>query len=267
MTSEHTCADYTVHLGKFRELLRLSQWPELRHALREHARDFFPDQCPEAAVLALQAGLPDLAVQLAEAAGQEAQDVTEQVRLAAWLRLGEAERVQRALAAAADYRDVLMLARAHALLRQFAPAAEYAAQARADAFDAGDAPALLAAIALLGELELRTSLQAGSRSGAMSALNILAEGLKIGEQIGAPADPHVLALVALSQRHVMGFDTPSHKSQATAKKALGRSLAYSPASVLALLTLSRTAQAHAEAEAGALAAGWWAWADGQEPQK
>ena len=263
---------HAVHLEKVHELLRLSQWPELRRELQNSTELLAPDQCTEAAVLALQAGLPHLAVQLAGRVLEErvlaqadgANEAATQIQLAAYLRLGELEQVQAALAGATHYRDVMMLARAHALAGELVRAQEDAAEARLGAFEAGDASALFAAIALLGELELRTALINGSRSGAMSSLNVLAEGLKIAEQTRVPTDPHVLALVALAQRHVGGFEAPTNKSQATATKALGRSLAFSPASVRALLTLSRDADAHAEAKEGALAVGWWAWAKGTD---
>lgn len=240
----------TIHLEKLQELVRTSHWEELRREL--HAADgaLTGEQLAPAALLALQAGLPALAAKWAQRAGQR------QLEAAAQLRLGHTEAALTLLRDEDDHRSEVMRARAALLDGDAVQAQERAAQAHAGAFEAGDAPSLLAAIALLGELELRGALESGSRTGLHAALNVLAEGLKIAEIINEPADPHVLALVALTQHHI----NSGPKAQATAAKALDRSLAFSPAQVLALTVLGRRKEAQGQAEAGALAGGWWAWA-------
>lgn len=208
-----------------------------------------PEQYAEAGVMALQAGLPELAARWAEQAGEN------QLQAAAWLRTGQHQAVLDTLSGD-DYRTLALRARAYLLAGNRPAAQELAAQAHAQAFVAGDAPALIAAIALLGELDLRGALESGSRTGLMSALNILAEGLKIAEIVNEAADPHILALIALTQQHIQN----GPKAQATAAKALDRSLAFSPSSVLALTVLGRHEEAQGQAEAGTLADSWWTWA-------
>lgn len=249
-TVKHCDPSHTVHLEKLQELLRTSQWPELRQELAHGGGALTPDQLAPAAVLALQAGLPGLAASWAAQAGER------QLQAAAQLRLGDSDAALALLSGEDDHRAEVMRARAALLAGDAVQAQERAAQAHGRAFEAGDAPSLLAAIALLGELELRGALESGSRTGLHAALNVLAEGLKIAEIVNEPADPHVLALIALTQHHIKG----GPKAQATAAKALDRSLAFSPSGVLALTVLGRHEEAQGQAEAGALADGWWAWA-------
>lgn len=254
----------TIHLEKLHDLLRVNQWEELRRELQRVSPLLTPQQRPEAAVLALQAGLPALGAEWAE---QTTTSESWQIAAAAWLRLGDTSRALALLNEHASHEDgaedtpriTAMRARAKLLEGDLSAASELAAQAHAGAFDAGDAPALLAAIAMLGEAELRGALDSGSRTGLHAALNILAEGLSIAETIHAPADPHILALVSLTQQRIKG----GLKAKATAQNALDRSLAFSPSSVLALTVLGRHEEARGQAEAGALADGWWTWAQGE----
>lgn len=242
-----------VNLEKLQELLRVSQWPELRRELLRVGRgELAAEGAAEwgaLALLALQAGLPKSAAAWAAAAGAE------KLEAAAWLRLGDAGRALALLDGSGPRLDVLR-SRAQLLQGERAAAYELAGAAHESAFDAGDAPALIAAIALLGELELRGALESGSRTGLYAALNVLAEGLNIAEQIGDYADPHILALLALAQVRL----ADGLKAKGTAAKAHARALAFSPAGVLALITLGRPEEACGEAEAGELAPGWWAWA-------
>ncbi|MDO4264229.1 MAG: hypothetical protein Q4C67_08515 [Deinococcus sp.] len=246
---KHCDPAHTIHLDKLQELLRTSQWPELRQELMQAGGALTPDQLAPAAVLALQAGLPELAAGWAAQAGEG------QLEAAAQLRLGDSAAALARLSGD-DHRTEVMRARAALLAGDAVQAQERAAGAHAGAFEAGDAPSLMAAIALLGELELRGALTSGSRTGLHAALNVLAEGLKISEIVNEPADPHVLALIALTQQRIK--DGP--KAQATAAKALDRSLAFSPSGVLALTVLGRCEEAQGQAEAGSLAGGWWTWA-------
>lgn len=251
-----------IHLEKLHELVRMNQWQELRRELRGAATEsqLTPEQLAPAAVLALQAGLPQLSAEWATAASStgRGQGESQQIAAAAWLRAGDTEKALTLLSGEHP-RITVMQARARLLDGDLTAASELAAQAHAGAFDAGDAPALLAAIALLGELELRGALRSGGRTGLHAALRVLAEGLKVSEIVNEPADPHILALVALTQKHIQD----GTKAQATAAGALDRSLAFSPSSVLALTVLGRHEEAAGQAEAGALADGWWTWARGE----
>ncbi|MFC6590821.1 hypothetical protein ACFP81_01410 [Deinococcus lacus] len=130
-----------------------------------------------------------------------------------------------------------------------AQARDAQAQARAE----GDAPALVAAVTLLGECQWRA---ATDRAALFAGLRTLAAGLRVAEQTGEHADAHLLAVLSLTQAAV---GSPAKAAQ-TAGKALGRSSPSSPGQVLALLSLGRVAEAQAAARAGELAAGWWAWA-------
>ncbi len=242
-------AHATIYLEKLQELVRTSHWEELRRELRAADGALTPEQLAPAAVLALQAGLPALAADWAQQAGET------QIQAAALLRSGDTA-AALALLPGNDHRSRAMQARAQLLAGNAAQALELASQAHEAAFEAGDAPVLIAVIALLGELELRGALESGSRTGLFAALNVLAEGLKLSEILRDPADPHVLALIALTQQQIK----EGPKAQATAAKALERSLAFSPAGVLALTVLGRHEEAQGQAEAGALADGWWTWA-------
>ncbi|WP_189643865.1 hypothetical protein [Deinococcus piscis] len=247
---KHCDPAHTIYLEKLQELLRTSQWEELRRELLSADSALTGGQLAPAAVLALQAGLPEQAASWAQRAGER------QLQAAAHLRMGHTEAALPLLQGADDHRAEVMRARAALLAGDPVQAQERAAQAHARAFEAGDAPSLLAAIALLGELELRGALESGSRTGLHAALNVLAEGLKIAEIVNEPADPHVLALIALTQHHI----NSGPKAQATAAKALDRSLAFSPAQVLALTVLGRHEEAQGQAAAGTLADAWWTWA-------
>ena len=123
------------------------------------------------------------------------------------------------------------------------PALDLAEQARDQARREGDAPALIAAATLLGELQLAEPF---------AALRSLAEGLKVAEVVGEEADAHLLAVVAYAQQRVGS----AAKAQRTAHKALDRSLPRSPARVWALLALGQAEEARAELGAGKLSEGW-----------
>lgn len=107
----------------------------------------------------------------------------------------------------------------------------------------GDVGAVIAAATLLGEQLLPQP---------HAALRALAEGLKVAEATGQPSDAHLLAVLAHAQLRLGGA-----KGLRTAQKALERSLPRSPARVLALLALARTAEADTEAADGELAEVWW----------
>ncbi|PYE56351.1 hypothetical protein [Deinococcus yavapaiensis] len=107
----------------------------------------------------------------------------------------------------------------------------------------GDAPALVAAAALLGELHL-------SAAEPRLALHALAEGLKVAEVTGEAADAYLLAVLALAQARV---GSPS-KAALTAEKALIRAALGSPARVLALRALGRHEEARRDAAEGGVGA-------------
>ena len=198
-------------------------------------------ELPRAAALALQAGRPGLAARWWERS--LAQDAAPAARLglaAARCRLGDGAAALRALQAEPDGARVAALrARARWLLGETSP--DHAQHARARAREEGDVGALVAAVTLLGE----ALLAAGD---GRAALHALAEGLKVAELSGQPADAHLLAVLARAQAAVGS----ASKARATAEKALARSLARSPARVLALLALGRADEARSEALAGQL---------------
>lgn len=193
-------------------------------------------QTEEAAALALHWGAP-------RAALAWSRDPLR--RAAAHLRLGDPIAARAELAAEADGARVALLhARAAALAGQ--PEADLqAARARFLARQEGDSAALIAAVSLLAE---------GQQADPYAALRTLAEGLKVAEITGQSADPHLLAVLAHTQARLN-----PRKAQSTAAKALDRSAPRSPARVLALLALARPDDAHAEAQAGELHPGWWAF--------
>ncbi len=193
----------------------------------------------QAAALALSAGVPDLALRWALAAGLPGAALA----AAAALRLGELETAVRlAQPLPPDARKAVLLARAQALGGERSTSA--AAQARLQARAEGDAPALIAAVILLGELQLGEPL---------AALRTLAEGLKVAELINREADAHLLAVLAHAQRPIGS----GAKARRTAEKALERAAPRSPARVWALLALERPEDAERERLAGQLSAAWW----------
>ncbi|WP_237725005.1 hypothetical protein [Deinococcus alpinitundrae] len=197
-----------------------------------------------AAALALGAGLPGLARRWAQTGGPAGAAL----EAAAALRLGQ---LQEALALIGtlpnDARRAVLLGRARWLGGDSERC--WAEAARRQARQEGDAPALIAAVTLLGEMQL---------GDPHAALRTLAEGLKVAEITGEAADAHLLAVLAYTQRFVgSGLVGSAAKAQRTAHKALERADPGSPARVWALLALGREADASAEAAAGQLAAGWW----------
>ncbi len=160
---------------------------------------------------------------------------------AALLRLGRTAEAREVLAGAPpDTRRAVLDARADWLDAR-PTALPGALDARRLARQEGDGPALVAAVTLLGELQL-------SAGDARTALRTLAEGLKVTELMHAPADAHLLAVLARVQA-VVGS---AAKARRTAEKALERSQPGSPARVAALLALDRPDEARAEAEHGEL---------------
>ncbi len=197
-----------------------------------------------AARLALGAGQPDLALRWAQGAGLSGAALA----AAAALRLGQLEVALSLIAALPDdARRAVLLARAHWLGSD--SEVHWAEAARRQARQDGDAPALIAAVTLLGEVQL---------GDPHAALRTLAEGLKVAEIVGEAADAHLLAVLAYTQRFVgSGLVGSEAKAQRTAHKALERADPGSPARVWGLLVLGRETEAAAEAAAGQLAAGWW----------
>ncbi|WP_371864529.1 hypothetical protein [Deinococcus kurensis] len=193
-------------------------------------------QVEEAAALALHWGAPGMALAWSRDPLR---------RAAAHLRLGESGPALAELTGEpAGARVALLRARAAALSgAQDAPA--LAAHARTLARQEGDSAALIAAATLLAEEQ---------QAEPYGALRTLAEGLKVAEIAGQSADAHLLAVLAHTQGRLN-----ARKGQATAAKALERSVQRSPARVLALLALRRTAEADREAAGGALHPGWWAF--------
>ena len=210
--------------------------PEFRGAALSLPARLDDAQVEAAAALALQWGAP-------RAALAWSRDPLR--RAAAHLRLGDSSAARAELAGEADgARVALLRARAAALDGQ-PEADQQAAQARTLARQEGDSAALIAAVTLLAE---------GQQADPYAALRTLAEGLKVAEITGQSADPHLLAVLAHTQARLN-----PRKAQATAAKALDRSAPRSPARVLALLALGRPDDAQAEAQAGELHRGWWAF--------
>jgi len=193
-------------------------------------------QTEEAAALALHWGAPRAALAWSREPLR---------RAAAHLRLGDPNAARAELAAEADSARVALLRARAAALDGQPEADQQAAQARILARQEGDSAALIAAVTLLAE---------GQQADPYAALRTLAEGLKVAEIAGQSADPHLLAVLAHTQARLNG-----RKGQATAAKAVERSAPRSPARVLALLTLARPEEAFAEAQAGELHPGWWAF--------
>ncbi|WP_189003890.1 hypothetical protein [Deinococcus malanensis] len=188
----------------------------------------------QAAPLALQLGQPRLAAAW-----------TDQplLQVAALLRLGEPAAALEVLREQGQSaRPAALRARAVWQLQQ-QDARSLAEEARRRAQAEGDAAALVAVATLRGEQCLEDPF---------AALRALAEGLKIAELTGDPADAHLLAVLGHAQLR-MG----SGKGRRTAEKALERSLPASPARVLALLALDQPEEAMAQASSGELAAVWW----------
>ncbi|GHF33133.1 hypothetical protein HNQ07_000307 [Deinococcus metalli] len=196
-----------------------------------------PDDRAGAASLALSYGRPTLAA--AWAADPRHTDAL--TLAAALLRLGRAAEALDALEAQPDTaRTALLRARARWQLGQRADQADVA---RILARREGDTPALMAAVTLAGEQAL---------GAPYAALRVLAEGLKVAELTGRPADAHLLAVLAHAQLRSGGA-----KGRRTAERALERSVARSPARVLALFALSRDAEALRDARDGELHPVWW----------
>ncbi len=200
-----------------------------------------PAELERAAALALQAGRPRLAAGWWARARRAGAGASAQLGLAAALcRLGDAEGALEALRdEPGGGRAAVLRARARQLLGE--PDLGLAQHARARARAEGDVQALIAAATLLGEL----LVNAGD---GRAALHALAEGLKVAELSGHPADAHLLAVLSRAQAAV---GSP-HKARATAEKALARSLPRSPARVAALLALGHREAARLEALAGEL---------------
>lgn len=181
------------------------------------------------------------------------------LRAAAYLRLGSTGAARQELRGPPDTaRPAVLHARA-ARLDRTPDAAALAAHAARLARAEGDGNALIAAAILNAEQDLFRNSPASpaesvnaDRVAHFAALRSLAEGLKVAELTGEPADPHLLAVLAHAQKPLN-----SRKAATTAAKALDRSEPGSPARVLALLALDRPEDAHAQAQRGSLAAAWW----------
>lgn len=212
-----------------------------------------PEELPQMAAIALQLGQPTLAARWWREVLARQQGDLAPARLglaAALCRLGCGEAAWATLRDdAASARVSVLRARALFVWKRAegadpgADALEQARQAREVARREGDAGALTAAVTLLGEILL-------ARGECRQALHALAEGLKVAELTARPADPHLLAVLALVQGEVGS----ERKARLTAHKALERSQPGSPARVLALRALRRTQDAQQEALAGELAA-------------
>lgn len=208
-----------------------------------------PDEQEAAAARALSLGHPRLALAWSESPW---------IQAPAWLRLGEAQAARAALRPLPDSplpgsaRRAVLWARAGAQLGE-AQALTLAQAARSQARREGDAAALIAAAALLGELEQ-------GQGDPRQALRSLAEGLKVAELTGESADPHLLAVLA----HVQAGVGSAAKARRTAQRALERSGPRGPARVLALFALGRDDEARQEAQAGELSAVWWGFLGGTE---
>ncbi|WP_420596022.1 hypothetical protein [Deinococcus sp.] len=204
-----------------------------------------PGEEAPAAALALRLGVPELALYWAQLAGEQGAALA----AAAALRLGQLETASAFIDSLPDNaRRAVLHARAGMLGGQWDTA--QAEAARDQARREGDAPALIAAVTLLGELQLLMS----DKAKPYAALRTLAEGLKVAELTHQAADAHLLAVLSYAQQRAGS----ASKAQRTAVKALERSLPRSPARVWALLVLNRKAEAEAQRLAGQLAAGWFA---------
>lgn len=201
-----------------------------------------PAQTEEAAALALHWGAP-------RAALAWSRDPLR--RAAAHLRLGDGAAARAELAGEADGARVLLLLARAAALDGYPGAGQQAEAVRTLARQEGDSAALIAAVTLRAE---------GQGADPYAALRTLAEGLKVAEIAGQSADAHLLAVLAHTQARLN-----ARKGQATAAKALERSVPRSPARVLALLVLARPGEAFAEAHAGNLHPGWWAFTAAPTP--
>ena len=223
LTAEETrTLDTALNLGEAQARAALAALPGARF--------------PQAAARALALGRPHLTL---EWTGEPL------LLAAAHLRLGCPDAALSTLSGLPDTARPALL-RARAALQGSTPdALAQATHARTLARADGDGGALVAAATLLAEHHLR----AGAHH---EALRTLAEGLKVAEMTGQPADPHLLAILAHAQKPLN-----SRKAAATAAKALDRSDPGSPARVLALLALDRPEDAHAQAQRGSLAAAWW----------
>lgn len=182
---------------------------------------------------ALALGLPDVAARWSP---------DPLVKAAAFLRMGQPQEAKEALRDVENARVAVLRARA-AWQLQHPEALPLAETARRLARQEGDAEAIIASAALLGELHLTEP---------RVALRTLAEGLKVAEVIGAEADAYLLAVLAHAQARAGGTD----KAQKTARKALARSPDRSPARAVALLALNRPADAREVAAAGKLGGLW-----------
>ncbi|WP_293910577.1 hypothetical protein [Deinococcus sp.] len=218
-------------------IMRLHHLPDT--AVLEVLRVLEPEfaELSEAAALALRHGVPDLALRWALAAGQNG------LAAAAALRLGfTGQALDLTQTLPDDARRAVLIARACSLGGD--PSLSWAEQARALARQEGDAPALIAAVTLLGELRLTEP---------RAALRTLAEGLKVAEMVGEAADAHLLAVLAHAQARAGGRS----KSLKTAQKSLERSPQRSPARIWALLALGQTEQAGVQRRAGQLDERWF----------
>ena len=217
--------------------MRLHHLPDT--AVLEALRVLEPEfgELSKAAALALRSGVPDLALRWALAAGETA------LAAAAALRLGQLEQaLELILTLPEDARRAVLMARVRSLGAD--PSLTWAEQARTLARQHGDAPALIAAVTLLGELHLTEP---------RVALRTLAEGLKVAEMVGEAADAHLLAVLAHAQARSGGHS----KAVKTAQKALERSPQRSPACIWALLALGQKEEAEVQRRAGQLDQRWF----------
>lgn len=163
---------------------------------------------------------------------------------AAALRLGEVTLARELLVCALpSARRSLLLTRA-TWLQDPAAALHSARQVRQQARREGDAPALIAAVTLLAETQLLLDPD------PFLPLRTLAEGLKVSEMMGQPADAHLLSALATAQRRA------PRKADRLAEHALERAGAGSPARIGALLTLGQREAADQERERAELDARW-----------
>ena len=220
----------------------------LKNALTVKTAPLPGEEAP-AAAFALRLGVPELALYWAQLAGAKGAALA----AAAALRLGQLETASALIDTLPDTaRRAVLYARAGMLGGQWDMA--QAEAARDEARREGDAPALIAAVTLLGELQLLMSDMVSNKAKPYAALRTLAEGLKVAELTHQAADAHLLAVLAHAQQRAGS----ARKAGRTAEKALERSSPRSPARVWALLVLNREAEAEAERLAGQLAAGWFA---------
>lgn len=166
------------------------------------------------------------------------------LKSAALLRLGRPEQVLSLLADTPQSARIALLCARASWQLQSGPALSQAEQARRLARQEGDAGAIVASAALLGEMQL---------SHPKLALRTLAEGLKIAELLGEETDAYLLAVLAHAQASAGGYP----KALKTAEKALARSPERSPARAVALLALGRTEEMKEVAQAGELSYLWF----------